>query len=63
MPGSCRQPGELAFQPPGRVRQWGQRQHGITAGREMSIEGRVLVVDGERRMYNPRYSLIAEVAR
>lgn len=36
---------------------------GITAGREMSIEGRVLVVDGERRMYNPRYSLIAEVAR
>jgi RecG-like helicase len=32
---------------------------GVTAGREMSIEGRVMVVDGERRMYNPRYNLIA----
>ncbi len=32
---------------------------GVTAGREMNVEGRVLVVDGERRMYNPRYSLIA----
>lgn len=31
---------------------------GVTAGREMSIEGRVMVVDGERRMYNPRYNLI-----
>ncbi len=32
---------------------------GITAGRELTVEGRVLVVDGERRIYNPRYSLIA----
>ena len=32
---------------------------GVTAGREMSIEGRVMVVDGERRMYNPRYNLSA----
>ena len=32
---------------------------GVIAGREMSIEGRVMVVDGERRMYNPRYNLIA----
>lgn len=32
---------------------------GVSAGREMTIEGRVLMVDGERRMYNPRYSLVA----
>ena len=32
---------------------------GVSAGREMTIEGRVMVVDGERRMYNPRYSLVA----
>lgn len=32
---------------------------GVSAGREMTVEGRVLVVDGERRMYNPRYTLIA----
>lgn len=32
---------------------------GVTAGREMTIEGRVLMVDGERRMYNPRYNLVA----
>ncbi|MGC3956185.1 MAG: DNA-binding protein [Propionicimonas sp.] len=32
---------------------------GVNAGREMTVEGRVLLVDGERRMYNPRYSLIA----
>ena len=32
---------------------------GVNAGREMNVEGRVLMVDGERRMYNPRYTLIA----
>lgn len=31
---------------------------GVVAGREMTVEGRVLLVDGERRMYNPRYNLI-----
>ncbi|RXW33409.1 OB-fold nucleic acid binding domain-containing protein [Propioniciclava flava] len=30
---------------------------GIEAGRELVVEGRVSVVDGERRMYNPRYEL------
>ena len=32
---------------------------GVNAGREMKVEGRVLMVEGERRMYNPRDSLIA----
>jgi len=32
---------------------------GVTAGREMTVEGRVSFVDGERRIYNPRYSLIS----
>ena len=32
---------------------------GVAAGREMSVEGRVSFVDGERRIYNPRYNLIA----
>ncbi len=32
---------------------------GVAAGRELSVEGRVSFVDGERRIYNPRYNLIA----
>lgn len=32
---------------------------GVTAGREMLVEGRVSFVDGERRIYNPRYNLIS----
>lgn len=32
---------------------------GVIAGREMTVEGRVSDVDGQRRMYNPRYELIA----
>lgn len=32
---------------------------GVAAGREMTIEGRVLMVNGGRRMYNPRYNLVA----
>lgn len=32
---------------------------GVTAGREMAVEGRVSYVDGERRIYNPRYNLIS----
>ncbi len=32
---------------------------GVGAGREMTIEGRVTITEGQRRMYNPRYSLIA----
>jgi hypothetical protein len=33
---------------------------GISAGRELIVTGRVSCVDGQRRMYNPRYELIAE---
>jgi RecG-like helicase len=32
---------------------------GITAGRELIVSGRVSFVDGERRLYNPFYELIA----
>lgn len=32
---------------------------GVTAGRELTVEGRVSFVDGERRIYNPRYNLIS----
>lgn len=31
---------------------------GIEAGRELRVEGRVSVVDGERRLFNPRYELL-----
>ena len=31
---------------------------GIDAGRELVIEGRISCVDNERRMYNPRYTLL-----
>lgn len=30
---------------------------GIEAGRDLVMEGRISVDDGERRMYNPRYEL------
>lgn len=30
---------------------------GIDAGRDLVVEGRISVSDGERRMYNPRYEL------
>ena len=30
---------------------------GIEAGRDLVVEGRISVDDGERRMYNPRYEL------
>ena len=37
----------------------GRRQiPGVVAGQEMIVEGRVSFVDGERRIYNPRYNLI-----
>lgn len=32
---------------------------GVSAGREMTVEGRVSFVHGERRIYNPLYELIA----
>lgn len=32
---------------------------GIQAGRELLVDGRVSCVDGQRRLYNPRYELIA----
>ncbi len=32
---------------------------GVAAGRDMAVEGRVSFVDGERRIYNPRYDLIS----
>lgn len=32
---------------------------GVAAGREMTVEGRVSYVDGQRRIYNPIYELIA----
>lgn len=32
---------------------------GINAGRELTVTGRLSDVDGQRRMYNPRYELIA----
>lgn len=32
---------------------------GITAGRQLRVEGRLSYVDGERRLYNPRYELVA----
>ncbi len=31
---------------------------GIDVGRELSVEGRIAAVDGERRIYNPRYQLL-----
>lgn len=31
---------------------------GITAGRELSVTGRISDVDGQRRIYNPRYELM-----
>jgi len=33
--------------------------HGIVAGRELTVSGRVSYVDGQRRLYNPYYELIA----
>jgi hypothetical protein len=33
---------------------------GISAGRELTVTGRVSCVDGQRRMYNPRYELVAD---
>ncbi len=32
---------------------------GITAGRELIVSGRVSYVDGQRRLYNPMYELVA----
>jgi RecG-like helicase len=32
---------------------------GITAGRELTVSGRISYVDGQRRLYNPLYELIA----
>ncbi|CAL8978277.1 MAG: OB-fold nucleic acid binding domain-containing protein [Actinobacteria bacterium] len=32
---------------------------GVTAGRELTVSGRVSYVDGQRRLYNPYYELIA----
>lgn len=32
---------------------------GVGAGRELAVSGRVSCVDGERRIYNPYYELIA----
>ena len=32
---------------------------GIVAGRQLAVRGRVSDVDGERRLYNPYYELIA----
>lgn len=31
---------------------------GIEAGRELLVEGRISVADGQRRIYNPRYELL-----
>lgn len=31
---------------------------GVIAGRELTVEGRLSYVDGQRRLYNPRYELI-----
>ena len=31
---------------------------GIEAGREMRVEGRISLVDGVRRIYNPEYTLL-----
>lgn len=31
---------------------------GITAGRELTVSGRVSYVDGKRRLYNPLYELV-----
>lgn len=33
---------------------------GVVAGRELSVQGRVSYVDGQRRLYNPLYELIAD---
>lgn len=32
---------------------------GITAGRQLTVSGRVSYVDGQRRLYNPFYELIS----
>lgn len=32
---------------------------GVTAGRELTVSGRVSYVDGQRRLYNPLYELLA----
>lgn len=32
---------------------------GLSAGRELTVDGRISYVDGARRMYNPRYELVA----
>jgi RecG-like helicase len=32
---------------------------GISAGRELTVSGRVSYVDGQRRLYNPLYELVA----
>ena len=32
---------------------------GVVAGRELTVSGRVSYVDGQRRLYNPLYELIA----
>ena len=31
---------------------------GIEVGREMLVRGRISAIDGERRIYNPRYELL-----
>lgn len=46
----------------GRVRLIWMGRHsipGILAGKEVVVEGRILCEDGDRRMFNPRYELIA----
>lgn len=32
---------------------------GVSAGKQIAVEGRISCVDGERRIYNPKYELIA----
>ncbi|WP_028708355.1 OB-fold nucleic acid binding domain-containing protein [Propionicicella superfundia] len=32
---------------------------GVAAGTEIVVEGRISCVDGERRVYNPKYELVA----
>lgn len=32
---------------------------GVSAGAQIGVEGRISCVDGERRVYNPKYQLIA----
>lgn len=32
---------------------------GVVAGAQITVEGRISCVDGERRIYNPKYQLVA----